>query len=589
MTDVLFVTISAQPSLHQEINGSLLLATKLLRDGFEVKVLRFGEIESFEKDYPKFIGDITARILEIAPKCVSFYSLCNFYHIVLGIARELKSQSPKTYTVLGGPQATLTAFDTLKAMDFIDFVCTGEGENTVVPFFRALLRENGKGLGDIPGLFYRQDGGIVFSKCQVPQTDVNTLPYWDDSLLLPSMGVGESDISSDTYFMPIDTGRGCPYNCTFCSTSFVWNRKYRLKSAKRIIEDFQYFNRKFGIRSFDVAHDAFTVNEKLVTELCDYIKESGLDIKWKCSTRIDCISKELILKMKEAGLSHISRGVESGSRRMQESLKKRLDLTTIKPMVQFLQENGIEVTLLFMYGFPDETEEELNETLELCFSIMDVGRYHLCMFYCLFDPCTELTASVYDRLVFDPTVQSITDGVFGFTEESDMIEGNKSIFPFFHHLNTPVRDNYQCLHYLSRLYESVSDVLYQVRKRYDGDNLWFYRDFYEANRSILYDFNVANQVMAEDPLQMIVNLLNHIHFPNLVQVQAIMQFKKDMLIVLRSKEDISIQRCYDFNYKEYRENRPLEELSVASSELLLKKENGQSFVRLLQIITHPST
>ena len=117
----------------------------------------------------------------------------------------------------------------------------------------------------------------------------------------------------------------------------------------------------------------------------------------------------------------------------------------------------------------------------------------------------------------------------------------------------------------------------------------FYRDFYEANRSILYDFNVANQVMGEDPLQMIVNLLNHIHFPNLVQVQAIMQFKKDMLIVLRSKEDISIQRCYDFNYKEYRENRPLEELSVASSELLLKKENGQSFVRLLQIITHPST
>ena len=95
--------------------------------------------------------------------------------------------------------------------------------------------------------------------------------------------------------------------------------------------------------------------------------------------------------------------------------------------------------------------------------------------------------------------------------------------------------------------------------------------------------------MCEDPLQMIVNLLNHIHFPNLVQVQAIMQFKKDMLIVLRSKEDISIQRCYDFNYKEYRENRLLEELSVASSELLLKKENGQSFVRLLQIITHPST
>lgn len=584
MTDILFVTISSPPSLRQEINGSMLLATKLLQNGFDVKILRFGEFESYEKNYPEFIREITARILEIAPKCVSFYSLSNLYHAVLRIAREIRLQSPQTHLVLGGPQATLTALETMKAMEFIDFVCTGEGENTVVPFFRALLREEGKGLGEISGLFYRQNGSVLCGRAPVPQTDLETLPYWDDRLLLPNMGAGEADISSDQYFMPIDTGRGCPFQCTFCSTSYVWNRKYRLKSAKRIIEDIRYYQQKFGIHSFDVAHDAFTVNEKLVTELCDHIKESGLDIKWKCSTRIDCISKELILKMKEAGLSHISLGVESGSRRMQESLKKRLDLTAIKPMVQFLQENGIEVTLLFMYGFPDETEEELNETLELCFSIMDVGRYHLCMFYCLFDPCTELTASVYDRLVFDPTVQSITDGVFGFTEESDMIEGNKSIFPFFHHLNTPVRDNYQCLHYLSRLYESVSDVLCQVRKRYDGDNLWFYRDFYEANRSILYNFNVANQVMGEDPLQMIVNLLNYIHFPNLVQVQAIMQFKKDMLIVLRSKEDISIQRCYDFNYKEYRENRLLEELSAASSEVLLKKENGRLFVRLLKII-----
>lgn len=557
-----------------------MLATKLLQDGFSVKVLRFGEFDCFEKDYPSFIRQMTERILEIAPKSVSFYSLCNTYHVVLRIAREVRRQNPGIHLVLGGPQATLTAFDTLKAMEFIDFVCTGEGENTVVPFFRALLRESEADFSRIPGLFYRQSGKILRGSGVVPQTDLETLPHWDDRLLLPGMGLAEPNISGDTYFMPIDTGRGCPFQCTFCSTSYVWDRKYRLKSTKRILEDIRYFQEKFGIRSFDVAHDAFTANEKMIAEFCDAIREKGWDINWKCSTRIDCLSEELILKMKAAGLTHISLGVESGSQRMQESLKKRLDLSKVKPMVRFLQENGIDVTLMFMYGFPDETEEDLNETLELCFSMMDAGRYHLYMFYCLFDPCTEMTAGNYDRLVFDPRIQSITAGVFGFHKEEDVIAENKAIFPFFHHLHTPVRDDYQGLTFLARLYESVSDVLSQVRKEYTGDNLRFYRDFAAANRELLADFAVADRKMEEDPLQWVANLLEYIHFPNLETALAVLALKKDALTVLCSKEDISIEKCYAFSYTDYRQGCPLAALPATPSHLLLKKENGKSTIRL---------
>ena len=110
------------------------------QDGFTVKILRFGEFENWGKDYPRFIQEITARILEISPKCVSFYTLCNTYHISLRIAHEVRARKPDTHIVFGGPQATMTARDTLEAMDFVDYICTGEGENTVVPFFHALLR-----------------------------------------------------------------------------------------------------------------------------------------------------------------------------------------------------------------------------------------------------------------------------------------------------------------------------------------------------------------------------------------------------------------------------------------------------------------
>lgn len=581
MTDILFVTISDKPTLQQEINGSLILATKLLQDGFTVKVLRFGEFESWEKDYAKFIQQITTRILELSPKCVSFYSLCATYHIVLRIAQEVRLRNPNIHLILGGPQATLTAEDTLKSMDYIDYVCTGEGENTVVPFFRGLLLENGRGLDHIPGLYYRCGSSIVSNKFCIPPTDLETLPYWDDRLLLPEMGIHEPDITSDRYCMPIDTGRGCPYNCTFCSTSLVWNRKYRLKSAERILQDINYFHEKYGIRSFDVAHDAFTANAELVSELCDHIKSSGLDIRWKCSTRIDCISKELVLKMKDAGLSWISLGIESGSQRMQERLKKRLDLSTVKPMVQFLQENKIDVTLLFMYGFPEETEEDLNQTLELLFSLMDMGRYHLCMLYCLFDPKTELIENYYDQLFFDPNIQSITDGVFGFKEEVQMIANNKPIFPFFYHLDTPVRNNYQCLHYLTRIYEAAPDILSHIRKNYQGNNLQFYRDFYEANRHLFVDFRIANQAIAEDPLELIVNLLKYIVFPNFTPVHGLIAFKKDILRLLKSTEDISIQNSYSFCYGDYRKKLPLMDYSPGVTSFLMKKENQKLSIRIL--------
>ena len=583
MTDILFVTISDKPTLQQEINGSLILATKLLQDGFAVKVLRFGEFKSWGKTYPLFIQQITARILELSPKCVSFYSLCATYHIVLRIAREVRLRNPEIQLILGGPQATLTAFDTLKSMDYIDYVCTGEGENTVVPFFRALLLDNGRGLDSIPGLYYRRGSSIIANPFCIPPTDLETIPYWDDRLLLPEMGIQEPDITSDSYCMPIDTGRGCPYNCTFCSTSLVWNRKYRLKSAERIIRDINYFHEKYGIRSFDVAHDAFTANAELVSELCDRIKANGLDIRWKCSTRIDCISKELILNMKDAGLSWISLGIESGSSRMQERLKKRLDLSTVKPMVQFLQENKIDVTLLFMYGFPEETEEDLNQTLELLFSLMDMGRYHPYMQFCLFDPCTEITVKNYDQLVFDPHIQSITDGVFGFKEEAQLIENNQPIFSFFYHLNTPVRNHYQCLRYLTRMYEAAPDILSHIRKRYQGNNLQFYRDFYEANRDLFVDFSIANKVIAKDPLELIVNLLKYIDFPNFTPVHGLITFKKDILRLLNSKKDMSIQKSYAFCYEDYRKKRPLTDYSDGATSFLIKKENQKLSIRILPV------
>ena len=156
MLDILFINTTEEKGIRNETNGTLLLATKLLQAGFIVDILRFYQIESYLKDYNTFINDITDKIIALNPKSVSFYTSWPYYHILLRIAKEIKIRNSKIIIIFGGPQSSATAYDTMKAMDYIDYICTGEGESTVVDFFNTILRNNSVGIHNIPGLFYRK-------------------------------------------------------------------------------------------------------------------------------------------------------------------------------------------------------------------------------------------------------------------------------------------------------------------------------------------------------------------------------------------------------------------------------------------------
>ena len=572
--DILFVTISEKVRLRDEVNGNMILATILLDAGFSADILRFAQFDSWRKNYPLFIREITDRIVEIAPKCVSFYTLCASYHIVLRIACEVRKRNPDIKIIFGGPQATVLARPTMEAMPFIDYICTDEGENTIVPFLHALLRSNGEGLKDVPGLLYRENGTIVKNEKPVPLTELDTVPYWKDSLLLPGEGIGEAGISSPYYHMSIDVGRGCPYNCTYCSTSYFWHRRYRMKSPQRIVQDFLYYNKKYGVRSFDMAHDAFTVNQKLIAEVCDAVLKENLDITWHCTTRIDCVSKELILKMKQAGMYRISFGIESGSPRIQKLINKNLDLSKVKPTIQFLHENGLKVSLYFMYGLPDETPEDLVQTLNLLFEVMDMGVHKVKMHFCLFDPCTEVTVKNYDNLVFDTSMTRVFKSVFGWEEELEMFKENKILFSFYYNLDTPVRRNYQYLTYLIYLYEGNREIMKYIRSLYNGDDLALYRDFYAANQHFLTDISHMDETMLHDQTQMILNLIDVIAPDNAAQLKAWVELKEDVQQVARSEGDIQLQKNYALSFFEFCRKAPFEKLSKAGSTVVIKKENG---------------
>ena len=578
--DVLFINAQNELRLKKEVNGTMLLATKLLEADFDVDVLRFAQIPAFQKDYETFISQIKERILQAAPRCLSIYSMATEFHVMMRIAREIKTARPETILVVGGPHTSGLGDEILRCMEFIDYVCTGEGENTVVPFFTAVLRGS-VALDTVPGLWYRVDGEIRTNHIEIPLCDLNTLPRWDKRLLLD---IQEPDFGDDMYLMPIDAGRGCPYSCTFCCTSYFWRRMYRLKSPERIMADICYYHDNFGINSFYFSHDAFTINQKLVGQVCDKIIESGMKIVWRCTSRVDCLSEELILKMKQAGMNQIEVGIETGSARMQKLIHKNLDLKKAVKTIAFLLEQNIKVSAFFMYGLPQETEQDINETLEMVFQLVDMGIHGFNMSFCQFAPITDMTQTYFDQLELSDKVQRLVEGVFGYPEEKKMMRGHQSLFPFRYHLPSKEREDYQYLDFFTDMYYRFPETVQDLRKCYKGDNLRFYWDMIRNNPDV---FNGSYAHITErckkDDLQIMLNTTLSVDVPYIEQLRAMLRLSYDVREVARKGNGGVLLKTYDFDYSDFLRGLPMEEYSKGKSMLFLQNVNGKVKIKRMQL------
>ena len=319
MREVVFVTCTESKNILKESVGSLLLATILRSKGIDSHILSYSSFGDM-KDFNGFLEEGVRQICEKKPKILSFYTRSDCYHIMLKLAEAAKARL-NCIVVFGGPQADIIARETLREIPFVDYVCCGEGENTVYPFFSSLLR--GEPDLTVDGLVYRKNGEIIVNPRPTLIEDLDTIPLLDYSIF-------PEDAEVDPMItFPIDVGRGCPFGCTYCSTKTFWGRKYRLKSPKRIVEELQYYHDRFGVRHFVFQHDMFTMNKKLVLETCRLIKELPFKATWNCSARLDCVDKELIDAMVDANLFHLYLGIETGSPRMQKLANKNLNLDGI--------------------------------------------------------------------------------------------------------------------------------------------------------------------------------------------------------------------------------------------------------------------
>ncbi len=475
MCDVIFITPNDRKSLRHESMGTLLLATILKKDGIKSEVYPFGIIGDLN-NFDEFLNNTIKIIEEEKPKIVSLYTRCDFYHVNLRLAKLIKEKFKDIYVVFGGPQADITAEKTIKRVPYVDFICCGEGETTISKFFASLL--NGKPDLTVDGLVYKNGDEVIKNPRPALIEDLDSLPLIDFSFSK------YSEFETDKSF-PIEVGRGCPFGCVFCSTKSFWGRRYRLKSSKRIIEEVKRLHENHGIKKFQFNHDMFTANRKNILEICEHLKELGTDIKWSCSARVDCLDPELLDKMVEAGLMGVYMGIETGSPRMQKLINKRLDVKRAAEIIEYMEQKNIRSTASFIFGFPEETEEDLSYTLSFILKLFDYKTVRTQTHLCAFLAETALTQQYKEFLTPTEQYSDIT-GSSAVEACKDIIEEYPELFDQMMEYKTKLRSKLKHFNTFLDVYGQLKPVYRYIADKYSVERkIEMYFDFVEANKEFL--------------------------------------------------------------------------------------------------------
>ena len=362
---------------------------------------------------------------------VGFGSVCSSYPVTLRIACEVKRQQPTAVVAFGGPQASAVDVATLEAYAPIDLVVRGEAEQTLPQLLQALAQDHP--FDETPGITFRHDGKIIRNPDAGGITDLDTLPF-PALHLLPDM--------ETCRFMPLELGRGCPFACTFCSTNDFFRRRFRLKSPARMLEEMRRVKATYGIDTFELVHDMFTVDRKRVVAFCEALLESPDKFYWGCSARTDCIDEELVELMASAGCRGVFFGIETGSARMQKIIDKGLDLAESAARIRACDKSKIKTAVSLIVGFPEETKDDLGSTVDF---FMDSLRCDHA------DPQLVILAPLAGTPIHQQHKKNLfleeADSDMSYRgwdqgpEEKKMIAEHPDIFPNFYSVPTPFLDH----------------------------------------------------------------------------------------------------------------------------------------------------
>jgi anaerobic magnesium-protoporphyrin IX monomethyl ester cyclase len=364
--------------------GLLSLAAYLEGEGYRPEVRDLGVDKSSR-------GDIRFRdydVVGIGTDTTRFYN-------ALKIAKRARREG--CTVIMGGPHPCFVDEEVLSTGK-VDFVVHGEGEVTLHELLFELQKEKGD-FSRVKGISFARNGRIVRTPRREFIEDLDGLPFPARHLI--DMNDYRKTKFGDRDITPVITSRGCPSNCSFCSSSTFFGRKWRSRSVHSILREIEEIVYRYGFHAIAFVDDNFTLSPKRVIELSDGIIQRNLDIWWWNFSRADTVARDeaMLRKMREAGAKTIYIGLESPHRQSLEEFGKKSDIGMAERAVEVLKRNGFEIFASYILGGLEETAGAVNETIRWAKRLdTNVAQFSILTPY----PGTALYERVKDRLFRRP-------------------------------------------------------------------------------------------------------------------------------------------------------------------------------------------
>lgn len=357
-------------------------------------------------------AELDAHISDNAVTIVGIGCMTCEFPAAVAEATRLKQRHPGLKIVFGGAHASADPEECLKT-GVVDYVVVGEGE---IPLATLLDRlEAGLPTTDIQGLWCHDQDGVILPSQPAPTPDVNLLPRpaYD---LLPLESYFQLD--SPWHFpkskraVQFISSRGCPYRCSYCHT--IHGKRYRGQDPAIVLDQIEWLVKDYGVKEFMMVDDIFNFDLERAKAICRGIIERGLKIhlQFPNGVRGDRFDAALVLLMKQAGTHFMAIAIETVSERFQKLIRKNLKIDKAMETIHQASAARIEVSGFFMIGFPGESEEEVQATLDFAAKA----------------PLDAIFISIVTPFKGTVMRNDIQDGRFG-AMDSDVIDALDELFP----------------------------------------------------------------------------------------------------------------------------------------------------------------
>lgn len=324
-------------------------------------------IEEIKRKQPALVG-------------LSFLSTTSYPYGKI-LARQIRAAGSKVKLAFGGVFATLNAPLVKLQCPEVDFVCRGDGEQLILDLLERLEDPSG-----VASVTWAKDGKVVSNPNRVMDRNLDQWPFPDRESLpldfVESMPLDVPAVLSLDRFTTMQTSRGCPWSCVFCDIPIFNEGKWRSRSPQHVLAEFKYLQ-ELGYGSVYFVDDHFLLQPKRIETICKGLCDQGNTIQWGCEGRVDSVAQHLFPAMAKASCRTLMFGLESGSQKMLDRLRKEQTLAEVETAVKNAKQAGIQIVHgFFVVGIPDETAEDMKATFDFAAKLpLDTfGFNRLCVY-----------------------------------------------------------------------------------------------------------------------------------------------------------------------------------------------------------------